>query len=632
MKGRIALATAIATLALPALASADTYCVNKLPCPGTPKPGVQEALDAAKLHPGDDEVQVGPSSEPYAGPFTYFEPGTANDVSIVGAGRGQTVLAATGALPALSLGTNSSVGHLSLRVAPGLAGATGLALFGGVADDVEVTGQGVLDSARGIVTSDASAIRSSSVSLNSGIGVVAENKDQDTDLDESEISARVGLLAKDGADLDTYRVKVYADELGARAEAEGSELWLYDVLLTTSGSQATGLQVSSGAESGATYTTISRTSPTPSALPGVLETATILGASSTLELKNSTVDGYATSVRRFVTGGGAGEFKLLLSNYDADSADLDTEAGLALGPGNIDEPPRFVNQFPISILTPRSFALRADSALIDAGTICIPGGLDLAGHPRSVDSNGDGTCHSDMGAYEYQRIQPMAEFSVGPATAGSPVAFDAGPSKDQDPGDESQFAYAWSFGDGQTGSGRGPDHVYSQPGDYSVTLTVTDPMGLQDTVTRTISVATAGGSGGGGTGGTTGGAGGAGPVARPVARDAVAPVISGLRVSPNRLRIGRALARLSARGGPIRFRLSEPAHVTLRFSSARSGKRKGMLQLNGRAGLNTVRFAGRLSRRRTLSPGAYRLTAVAVDAAGNVARPGRTRFTLLPRP
>jgi PKD repeat protein len=108
---------------------------------------------------------------------------------------------------------------------------------------------------------------------------------------------------------------------------------------------------------------------------------------------------------------------------------------------------------------------------------------------RFVDSNGDGSCHSDIRAYEYQRIQPTAEFSASPAMAGSPVTFDAGPSKDQDPGDESQFAYAWSFGDGQTGSGRRPQRVYAQPGDYSVTLTVSDPMGLQDTVAGTISVA-----------------------------------------------------------------------------------------------------------------------------------------------
>jgi hypothetical protein len=113
--------------------------------------------------------------------------------------------------------------------------------------------------------------------------------------------------------------------------------------------------------------------------------------------------------------------------------------------------------------------------------------------------------------------------------------------------------------------------------------------------------------------------------------DVVAPVISGLRVAPTRVRLGPALARLVARGGQIRFRLSEPARVTLRFDSARSGRRGGVLTVGAHAGLNTVRFAGRLTPRRSLLPGAYRLTLLAKDAAGNASKAQRTRFILLPK-
>jgi PKD domain len=615
---------AIASLAVPALAAADTYCVNKLPCAGSVQPGVQEALDVAKLHPGDDVVRVGPSSEPYLGGFIYFEPGTNNDVSIVGSGRGETVFSSTSTLPALSLGMNSSVSHLTLRVTPNQSGATGLALFGGVADDVEVTGQSLFDNAHGISTSDVSQIRNSAVHMNDGIGVIAENHDQDTDLDDSQVSARVGLVAKDGADLDVYRVKVNAKELGASAEGEGSELWLSNALLTTTGAQATGARVIGGAEGGFVYTTISRTSQTPSDHPGVLETAATFGTSSVLEVKNSTIDGYATSIRRFVGIGASAQLKVLLSNLDLDTADVSPDADVTLGPGIIHQLTQFVNQFPASILSPPSFALRAGSALIDSATICAPTTLtDLAGNPRSVDSDGDGACRSDMGAFEYQRISPVADLSAGSAAAGSPVAFDGSPSQDADPGDELLFEYSWSFGEGQGGSGRTPSHVYAQPGDYPVTLTVTDPMGLTASATRVVSVAAS--DGGGAAGGT------AGSGTAPGAGDAVAPVVSGLRVSPKRIRIGSALARLSARGGQIRFQLSEPARVTLRFASARTGKRKGSLRLEGRAGFNTVRFAGRLSRRTTLPPGVYRLTVRASDGAGNRAVAKRTRFTLLPR-
>jgi PKD repeat protein len=40
--------------------------------------------------------------------------------------------------------------------------------------------------------------------------------------------------------------------------------------------------------------------------------------------------------------------------------------------------------------------------------------------------------------------------------------------------DGSITAWTWNFGDGETSSDRNPVHVYAQPGDYTVKLTVTD--------------------------------------------------------------------------------------------------------------------------------------------------------------
>jgi PKD domain len=56
-----------------------------------------------------------------------------------------------------------------------------------------------------------------------------------------------------------------------------------------------------------------------------------------------------------------------------------------------------------------------------------------------------------------------------------------------DPDDEI-VSWSWSFGDGSTSTDANPSHVYAAPGDYTVTLTVTDARGNTDAVTEVVSV------------------------------------------------------------------------------------------------------------------------------------------------
>jgi PKD repeat protein len=51
-------------------------------------------------------------------------------------------------------------------------------------------------------------------------------------------------------------------------------------------------------------------------------------------------------------------------------------------------------------------------------------------------------------------------------------------------------SYAWNFGDGQTGTGANPTHVYTAAGTYPVTLTVTDSNNLIGTASGSVTVTT----------------------------------------------------------------------------------------------------------------------------------------------
>ena len=65
--------------------------------------------------------------------------------------------------------------------------------------------------------------------------------------------------------------------------------------------------------------------------------------------------------------------------------------------GNISANPRFAKPARLN------FQLRPDSPAIDSGTLSVPHlpAKDIAGNPRVVDGNGDGTALPDSGAYEF---------------------------------------------------------------------------------------------------------------------------------------------------------------------------------------------------------------------------------------
>jgi PKD repeat protein len=70
--------------------------------------------------------------------------------------------------------------------------------------------------------------------------------------------------------------------------------------------------------------------------------------------------------------------------------------------------------------------------------------------------------------------------------AGLPVSFLASAAEPASP--QPSFTYGWDFGDGSSGAGSSPTHTYAQSGDYTVTLTVTDPYGGSTVATTDVPV------------------------------------------------------------------------------------------------------------------------------------------------
>ncbi|MAH17972.1 MAG: hypothetical protein CL960_05740 [Euryarchaeota archaeon] len=78
----------------------------------------------------------------------------------------------------------------------------------------------------------------------------------------------------------------------------------------------------------------------------------------------------------------------------------------------------------------------------------------------------------------HRNLPPTADAGPGlAARVHEQLRFDGSNSSDP----EGVLAWAWDFGDGALGSGARPFHNYSAPGNYSVTLVVTDAEGLNAT-------------------------------------------------------------------------------------------------------------------------------------------------------
>ena len=151
-------------------------------------------------------------------------------------------------------------------------------------------------------------------------------------------------------------------------------------------------------------------------------------------------------------------------------------------------------------------------------------------------------------------------------------------------------------------------------------------------------------------------AGGGGPPGGASGADSTAPVLSDLRMTRRRFRVGTDATAISAagRGSVFTFALSEDARTSIAIARQRPGRRAGsrcvkstrknrarkrctyfvvlgtITRAQTKRGANRVAFSGRLGKRK-LPFGSYRATLAAVDAAGNRSAPRRVSFRLVRR-
>jgi hypothetical protein len=241
----------------------------------------------------------------------------------------------------------------------------------------------------------------------------------------------------------------------------------------------------------------------------------------------------------------------------------------------------------------KNFHLRADAgSAIDQGGPQVSGesDRDIDGQPRVVGAA------SDLGADEFVNQAPVSRLaSPAPVRTPGATTFDASASSDPEaPYGGGIAGYHFDFGDGTSADSATPTvtHTYAKPGTYSATVTVTDAQGL---------------------------AGAASSAVQAQVTDGIAPTVRIISPHNNKKLKRRKSVRITGSAA------DDTAVAGVGLTLKRPGsKRLTKITAKLQQGIWSYKLPSKLKRKR----GRYTLTAYAIDAAGNLSKAARVRFTL----
>ena len=455
-------------------AGATTFCVSDPGCVsagGTSEPDLPSAFTAASNDAAPPStVKVGPGTYGI-GSLVFNKP---SQLTVIGAGRGQTILTTSGGGLAVSGNSNDLITSLSLR-GTGFGASQLLSLGGGTADGVDVNldapgtagvalfGSGTVKHSSVTVTGDADA---TALGFETGPSIV-----QDTTLTGPEglVSGGVTIMQRVRCEREQPRGQVPVD-VRVRGLADLDELGLERGVADRLSGRHCRL-------TGANLTIVGPTSASVAARCAGAGTAHAAIDSSILR------GAVLHTLQASTTGATShAEIDPTYDEYDPSTSSVSGPGATITGPGadSINADPLFIDA------AAGDYRIPFNSPAVNAGNPAVLGLLDsttdLAGQPRVVGGR------RDIGALEYQHQPPIASIAqdLTSAITGQPVTFTGGGSSDPDPGDT--LSYSWSFDDGTNASTSTVHHAFANAGTHVVHLTVIDPTGLSASASASVHV------------------------------------------------------------------------------------------------------------------------------------------------